>query len=139
MARKRHGVLVVDGGYHPAVGGTLNTNKQCNSDGSTSLSAIVDPMAGVDLLRSKASSIGTRRRASLLPPSLPPRLLSREQAAEYCGVSPTYFDEVVDDGRMPKPVRLGRRVLWDLRKIDLALDKLDTDNAADDPYARQSV
>jgi excisionase family DNA binding protein len=82
---------------------------------------------------------GVFNRVSVLPPNLPPRYLSREQAAEYCGVSPTYFDQLVDDGRMPMPVRLGRRVLWDLRKIDRALDALDNDNAANDPYERQSV
>ena len=39
-------------------------------------------------------------RRSALPPSLPPRGLSRVQAAEYIGVSPSLFDEMVRDGRM---------------------------------------
>ena len=41
---------------------------------------------------------------------------------------------------MPKPLHgFGRRVLWDLRKLDAAIDALDIDSAADDPYARQSI
>jgi hypothetical protein len=34
--------------------------------------------------------------------------LSRAQAAEYIGVDVTKFDEMVDDGRMPKPKRIAR-------------------------------
>ena len=37
---------------------------------------------------------------SCLPASLPPRGLSRVQAAEYIGIGATKFDEMVDDGRM---------------------------------------
>src|SRR5262249_2236294 len=29
------------------------------------------------------------------------------------GVSPCLFDELVNDGRMPKPIRIKSRVLWD--------------------------
>lgn len=62
-------------------------------------------------------------RALTLPASLPPRLLSREQAAEYVGVSPTAFDELVP-GTMPAPTRLGRRVLWDRHQLDRVVDRL---------------
>jgi len=40
----------------------------------------------------------------------PPRGLSRGQAAEYIGEGATKFDEMVDDGRKPKPHRIDRRV-----------------------------
>ena len=33
------------------------------------------------------------------------RGLQREMAARYVGISATKFDEMVDDGRMPKPKR----------------------------------
>jgi hypothetical protein len=36
-----------------------------------------------------------RRRGTALPVSLPPRGLSRAQAAEYVGVSPSTFDKLV--------------------------------------------
>lgn len=52
-----------------------------------------------------------------------PRLLSREQAARYVGVSPAQFDREVSTGRWPTPERRGSRVTWDRRLIDRAQDK----------------
>ena len=46
-------------------------------------------------------------RPALLPASLPPEGISREQAAEFIGVSPNFFDQLVKDGRMPQPRRVG--------------------------------
>lgn len=63
-------------------------------------------------------------RAAVLPGSLPPRGLSRLQAAAYIGVSATKFDEMVADKRMPKPKQIDGRVVWDLRRLDLAFDAL---------------
>jgi len=50
-------------------------------------------------------------RPSALPMGIPPRGLSRVQSAEYVGVSPTKFDQMVADGRMPKPKRIDGRVV----------------------------
>jgi hypothetical protein len=58
--------------------------------------------------------------ASTLPASLPPRLLTREQAAEYCGVSPNHFDQHCD----VQPIRFGRRALFDRMALDEWIDKL---------------
>lgn len=55
----------------------------------------------------------------------PPRGLSREEAAHYIGVGATTFDGLVQDGRMPKPMRLGKRVIWDRLKLDAAFVDLD--------------
>jgi hypothetical protein len=55
---------------------------------------------------------------------LPPRCLSRDEAARYVGVGTTKFDECVADGRMPTPFRLDGRVLWDVHKLDAAVDRL---------------
>ena len=52
------------------------------------------------------------RRASTLPPSLAPRGLSRSQAAEYVGISPSLFDEMVKDGRMPAAKCVNSRRVW---------------------------
>jgi predicted DNA-binding transcriptional regulator AlpA len=69
-----------------------------------------------------------RGSESLLPPSLPPRGLSREQAAAYVGVSPSLFDMLIKDGRMPGPMRINSRVIWDRLKLDAAFEALgDTD------------
>lgn len=60
-----------------------------------------------------------------LPPSLAPRGLSRVQAAEYVGVGATKFDELVADGRMPRPKRIDGRTVWDRIKLDAAFAALD--------------
>jgi predicted DNA-binding transcriptional regulator AlpA len=46
---------------------------------------------------------------SSLPIGYRKGVLQREQAAEYLGVSPSLFDEMVGDGRMPKAVVLSER------------------------------
>lgn len=63
-------------------------------------------------------------RANVLPASLPPRGLSRVQSAAYLGVSPSLFDELVRDGRMPQPIRINSRVLWDRWQLDEAFTAL---------------
>jgi hypothetical protein len=72
-------------------------------------------------------------RENILPTSLPPRGLSRVQAAAYIGVSPTLFDQMVDDGRMPKPTRINARTVWDRLKLDAAFVAL-SDDVGDDPW-----
>lgn len=69
-------------------------------------------------------------RANVLPFSLAPRGLSREQAAAYVGVSRTKFDEMVRDGRMPKPKRVDGRVIWDRLRLDEAFAALPGDGEA---------
>ena len=69
------------------------------------------------------------RAVSCLPPSLARRGLSRIQAAEYVGIGPTKFDELVRDGRMPRPKRIDGRTVWDRIKLDEAFSALDDDAA----------
>jgi predicted DNA-binding transcriptional regulator AlpA len=61
-----------------------------------------------------------------LPVSLPPRGLSRTEAAAYIGVSTSLFDEMVKDGRMPPPKRINSRTVWDRHSIDAAFEALPT-------------
>jgi len=64
-------------------------------------------------------------KQTALPPTLSPRLIGREAAAAYVSVSPTTFDAMVVDGRMPRPRLLGdRRRAWDVRDLDRAIDLL---------------
>lgn len=51
-----------------------------------------------------------------------PRLLSRAQAAFYCGLSSQGFSAWVKNGRLPGAIRGTAR--WDLRAIDTALDAI---------------
>jgi predicted DNA-binding transcriptional regulator AlpA len=55
------------------------------------------------------------------------------QAAEYIGVSPTLFDEMVRDNRMPQPIRVNSRVLWDRVQLDEAFAALSHENDDDWP------
>jgi hypothetical protein len=78
-------------------------------------------------------------RPKVLPRSLPPRGLSREEAAEWWGISPTLFDRGVADGLIPQGVRFYGRRLWDLRKLEVAFAALDFDDAAEDPARRLAL
>lgn len=64
------------------------------------------------------------KRQDILPPSLPPLGLSREVAAAYIDVSPTKFDEMVKDGRMPKPKQIDTRRVWSRIEIEQAFARL---------------
>jgi predicted DNA-binding transcriptional regulator AlpA len=79
-----------------------------------------------------------RDRLDLLPTSLAPRGLSRVQAAAYIGVSARLFDEMVKDGRMPKPTRINSRHVWDRVRLDEAFAAL-SDVSDDDPWGNVAV
>ena len=70
--------------------------------------------------------------ATTLPLSYPLRGLSRVQAATYVGVGPTLFDEMVKDGRMPKPKRVNSRTIWDMLELDEAFVALPSDDDANE-------
>jgi predicted DNA-binding transcriptional regulator AlpA len=59
---------------------------------------------------------------------IPRRGLSRDEAAMYIGISAGKLDEMVADGRMPEPVKIDSRKLWDIRSLDLAFDALPREN-----------
>jgi hypothetical protein len=65
-----------------------------------------------------------RDRRNVLPLSLAPRGLSRVEAAAYVGVSPSLFDAMVVDGRMPGPKLINARVVWDRLRLDEAFSAL---------------
>ena len=66
------------------------------------------------------------KRPSVVP--LPKkRRLNRVEAAGYVGVSPTLFDEMVRDRRMPGPKRINARTVWDRRRLDIAFEALPDD------------
>jgi predicted DNA-binding transcriptional regulator AlpA len=59
---------------------------------------------------------------------IPRRGLSRAEAAIYLGISPSKFDELVRDGRMPAPKRIDARKIWDIHSLDMAFDALPSEN-----------
>lgn len=54
----------------------------------------------------------------------PRRGLNRIEAARFVGFSPTLFDQMVNDGRMPKPVKQDGEEVFDLIQLDLAFDRI---------------
>lgn len=54
------------------------------------------------------------------PLAYPPRGLPHDEAARYVGVSPSKFDELVGDRRMPQPRKIDGRVVWDRVELDIA-------------------
>ena len=58
------------------------------------------------------------------------RGLARDMAASYIDVSSSLFDQMVADGRMPRPKTVNSRVVWDRWEIDAAFTALPHKNAA---------
>jgi hypothetical protein len=69
---------------------------------------------------------------------LAPRGLNRDLAAWYVGVGVTLFDEMVRDGRMPRPFRINTRTLWDRHRLDGAIDAL-SDQGDRDPWEEDAA
>lgn len=62
--------------------------------------------------------------------SQPRRGLRREEAADFIGISAAKFDQMVADGRMPKPKKIDGVAVWDIERLDFAFDAL-PDEAGD--------
>ena len=66
------------------------------------------------------------------------RGLRRNEACAYVGFSATKFDQLVTDGRMPKPLRVDGCVIWDVRDLDVAFDAL-KDSEDRNPWDREAM
>jgi predicted DNA-binding transcriptional regulator AlpA len=81
-----------------------------------------------DYLRLLAKYNGANKRLVASAPD--PRGLRLEIAAAYVGIGRTKFQEMVLDGRMPRPRRINARLVWDKRELDVAFDDLPIDGEA---------
>jgi len=72
-------------------------------------------------------------RRESLPPTLPPRGLSRGEAAAYLGISTNLFSRLVDERALPPPKHLGGRSVWDRVEIDRAFGEMPS---GDEPAAK---
>ena len=79
------------------------------------------------------------QKGELLPPGLALWGLTRVQAAAHIGVSASLFDEMVRDGRMPKPTRINARTIWDRLRLDETFVALSDTGGIDDPRDKVSV
>jgi hypothetical protein len=75
------------------------------------------------------ATVAQRERAAT---SITPRLLSRLQAAVYAGLSATEFDTWAKRYRL-RPIRHGRRLLYDRHRLDLIIDRLTDAEDHDEP------
>lgn len=72
--------------------------------------------SGAQLLR--VDQVAVRR--SVQPaeiPSCPPTLVNASEAARLCGIGRTTWYSLQAAGRVPAPIRLGRRVLWRIEEL----------------------
>jgi predicted DNA-binding transcriptional regulator AlpA len=60
--------------------------------------------------------------------------LDRVIAAQYIGVSVSMFDQMVSDGRMPGPKRIGTRKVWDRAAVDKAFAALPEEGATENEW-----
>jgi predicted DNA-binding transcriptional regulator AlpA len=67
-------------------------------------------------------TVSSRSLSQLRP--IPRRGLSRIEAAMYLGISPSKFDEMVKDGRVPRPRMIDSRKVWDIFELDGSFDDL---------------
>ncbi len=72
----------------------------------------------------------TAMAANILPLSLPPRLLTRDQAAAFCGLTIRQFNKALktsdDLGEpiLPDPISLGGQDLWHVEMLRQRVDAL---------------
>ncbi|MET3996053.1 putative DNA-binding transcriptional regulator AlpA [Bradyrhizobium sp. S3.9.2] len=66
--------------------------------------------------------------------SYPPRAMRAVQAAAYLSISTSKFYEMVQDEKMPPPVKVGNASLWDRLELDAAFD-----NLKDEPGSESSL
>jgi predicted DNA-binding transcriptional regulator AlpA len=66
-------------------------------------------------------------------PAYPPRAMRAEQSADYLSMSRSMFLKLVDEGKMPKPLKVGAMAMWDRYDIDHAFEDLKRDNGEPKP------
>lgn len=55
-----------------------------------------------------------------------PRGLSADEAARYIGVGRTMFEELVASRKMPRPKRIGSRVIYDRFEVDACFSDIES-------------
>jgi predicted DNA-binding transcriptional regulator AlpA len=81
-----------------------------------------------------AADMPANKRYIALPHNLPPLGLRREAAAAFVCMSPSKFDQLVADGRMPKPKHIDGIVQWPVERLKEAYNALPDDSTESDWY-----
>jgi predicted DNA-binding transcriptional regulator AlpA len=59
----------------------------------------------------------------------PPRTFRAERAAAYLAMGKSKFLELVDEGRLPRPVRIDGITTWDRLELDAAYEQMKREEA----------
>jgi hypothetical protein len=62
----------------------------------------------------------------------PPRWMRRVEAARWVGMSPSKFDQLIKEGRLPPPKMIDGVLLWDHYRLDAAVELFPDKGAATD-------
>ena len=65
----------------------------------------------------------------------PRRGLRRHEAANYLGVSPSLFDQLIVENKMPKPIKLRACSVWDVHELDVSFDAMKANDNEVNPWA----
>lgn len=65
--------------------------------------------------------------------------VDRIEAAAMVDLSPVAFDGAVAAGFLPGPIRIGRRKLWAVKALDMAIDRLAGLSADSDAQAMEAL
>jgi predicted DNA-binding transcriptional regulator AlpA len=74
--------------------------------------------------KKRANTDTSRKIIAAASRPVPFRGMNRTQSADYIGVSASKFDMMVRDGRMPKPIPIDGRKVWDKIELDEAFEAL---------------
>jgi len=85
--------------------------------------AILEATIGLKEAAHSLSSLTQKTERAQKPASLR-RGLSRNEAAEYVGISGTKFGQLVQEKRMPEPKKIDGRNVWDVYALDAFFDAL---------------
>lgn len=72
--------------------------------------------------------MGSRKMTDDL--AYPPRAMRGDRAAAYLDMSPSNFLQLVEDGLMPRPVKIRGVVTWDRLELDAAYENFKTTEGA---------
>lgn len=61
----------------------------------------------------------------------PPRMMTRGRAAHYCDLSEAEFEREVAAGRLPLPVKLGKKEHWSRVALEEAIERMTGEAAGD--------
>ncbi|RWN61444.1 MAG: hypothetical protein EOR99_31015 [Mesorhizobium sp.] len=65
-----------------------------------------------------------KRASALLPDSLRPVGINRDQPAALIGIGPSLFDRLIIARKMPEPRPIAGRLIWDVEEVAAAFRAL---------------